>query len=104
MENPARPDILELGDWEIDRYSRRLRIGTRHIRLTRIEIDLLWTLGSHPDGPCTRDMLIMQAWGTTVHVESRTVDVHIGKLRRKLKRLSRRLYHLETVRGVGYRL
>jgi DNA-binding winged helix-turn-helix (wHTH) protein len=90
---PSVPEALILSE------SREVRVGSRLIPFTRIEFDLLRFLAEHPRQVFTREQLLLQVWGFA-HGGSRTVDVHIRRLRAKLD--DREL--MTTVRGVGYRL
>jgi two-component system alkaline phosphatase synthesis response regulator PhoP len=75
-------------------------------RFTRREMDILRYLHAHSDRPVTREELLREVWGYARHLEleTRTVDIHIAKLRRKLEREAREPARLVTVRGAGYRL
>ena len=69
--------------------------------MTKIEFDLLCVLLKRPGIVFTRDHLLQQVMGIDAYVESRTIDMHISRLREKLGGFGK---HIETVRGVGYRL
>lgn len=77
-----------------------LRDGER-IELTRREYDLLEHLGTRPRRVVSRAALLLAVWGAAVPMETRTVDVHVLRLRRKLGEVHAAA--LETVRGIGYR-
>ncbi|MFN8074441.1 MAG: winged helix-turn-helix domain-containing protein [Kineosporiaceae bacterium] len=77
-----------------------LRDGER-VELTRREYDLLDHLGSRPRRIVSRSALLLAVWGAAVPMETRTVDVHVLRLRRKLG--AGHAQALETVRGIGYR-
>ncbi len=76
------------------------------VRFTRREMEVLQYLGAHADGPITREELLHRVWGYAreLDIETRTVDIHIAKLRRKLESDPKQPQHLLTVRGGGYRL
>jgi two-component system alkaline phosphatase synthesis response regulator PhoP len=97
----AAPKILCAGDLTLDPASHLVRANGRRLHLTLKEYELLRTFLRHPGRVFTRDALLQRVWGMDYVGESRTVDVHIGTLRAKLKPSGVRL---ETVRGVGYRL
>ncbi len=83
--------------------------GKRHseaITFTRREIDLLGYLARHSERPVPRTELLAKVWGYSRHVdiETRTVDIHIAKLRRKIEIDAKEPVNLVTVRGAGYRL
>lgn len=79
---------------------------TRTEEFTRREVDVLLYLKAHSDRPVGRDELLVKVWGYTEgsQVETRTVDIHIAKLRRKTEPDPKEPLHLVTVRGMGYRL
>jgi len=69
-------------------------------------METLQYLHAHSDRPISRDELLTQVWGYAKHLdlETRTVDIHIAKLRRKIEADPKLPVHLITVRGAGYRL
>lgn len=78
----------------------------RRFNFTRREIELLAYLGRHAGRPVSRDELLAKVWGYARHldIETRTVDIHIAKLRRKIEANPKEPVNLVTVRGAGYRL
>jgi two-component system response regulator MprA len=92
---------LQFTDLELDVTTREVRRGARVLQLTRREFDLLKTLLEHRGTVLTRDRLLMEAWDYQNPVETNSVDVYVGYLRRKLEEHggSRLIW---TVRGVGY--
>lgn len=76
------------------------------IHFTRREMEILAYLHAHRERPVPRDELLTEVWGyaKNLDIETRTVDIHIAKLRRKLEVNSKNPVHLITVRGAGYRL
>jgi DNA-binding response OmpR family regulator len=92
---------VRLGDMIIDPKSREVRISDNLIKLRTQEFDLLLTLARHAGMVLSRDQLLDLAWGYDYFGNTRTVDVHIGHLRKKLKDSQVRI---ETVTGVGYKL
>jgi two-component system response regulator RegX3 len=100
-------DRIALGDEvEIDVRNLAGRRGTEIIAFTRREMDILQYLGANPDRPVSRDELLNKVWGYArgLDIETRTVDIHIAKLRRKLETDPAQPRYLVTVRGAGYRL
>jgi len=91
---------------EIDTRNLSARIGGNEVRFTRREIEVLQYLAEHAARPVPREELLHKVWGYARHldIETRTVDIHIAKLRRKLEPDARQPRHLLTVRGGGYRL
>ena len=92
---------IHLADLEIDTIRREVRLGTRTLDLRTQEFDLLYTLASQPGRVFTREQLLQLAWGFDFYGQTRTVDVHIAHLRKKLVGGS---IKIETVTGVGYKM
>jgi DNA-binding response OmpR family regulator len=98
-EPVPRDPILTLGDIVVDLQGREVSVAGRAVELTAKEFDLLACLLENPGIVLSRDTLLDRAWGTTYPGGTRTVDVHVGQLRRKLGRPSL----IRTVRGAGYK-
>lgn len=98
-EPAARPDILSLGPVSVSRSRREVLVGGREVELTAKEFDLLCFLMEHPGVVLSRDVLLDRVWGLSFPGETRTVDVHVGQIRRKLGLPE----VIRTVRGVGYK-
>jgi len=92
---------FEVGLLRVDPRRRDAYVGERRMTLRPREFDLLVALARDPGVVLTRDMLLEDVWGTDFPGETRTVDVHVGEVRRKLGADGP---PIETVRGVGYRL
>lgn len=103
--NSSRPaqdtKPLRVSELEIDPLRREVRLGSRNIGLRAQEFDLLMTLAGQPGRVFTREQLLQLAWGFDFYGQTRTVDVHVAHLRRKLEGGTIRI---ETVPGVGYKL
>jgi two-component system response regulator RegX3 len=99
-------DVLRLGELEIDVRSRSGRRGDETLAFTRRELEILQYLHAHEDRPVPREELLAKVWGygRNLGIETRTVDIHVAKLRRKIERDPAEPRHLLTVRGAGYRL
>jgi two-component system, OmpR family, alkaline phosphatase synthesis response regulator PhoP len=91
---------LRHGDLVIDAGRREVRVGEEEIQLAPKEFDLLWELLDHRGLVLTRDQLLERVWGYTFAGDTRTVDVHVRQLRRKLGEAS----PIVTVWGVGYKV
>jgi two-component system response regulator RegX3 len=91
---------------EIDTRNLSGRRGSESLTFTRREIEILQYLHQHSERPVSRDELLTRVWGydRTAEIETRTVDIHIAKLRRKIETDAKEPRHLLTVRGAGYRL
>jgi len=101
-ERSVRPGkALHLGDLTIDPSSREATLGTQTLELRTKEFDLLYTLAEHRGQVLTREQLLELVWGYDFYGETRTVDVHIAHLRKKLRGSE---VQIETLRGVGYKL
>jgi DNA-binding response OmpR family regulator len=103
----ARATQIKLGDdVEIDTRNLTGRRGSEVLAFTRREIEILQYLEQNTERPVSRDELLTRVWGydRTVELETRTVDIHIAKLRRKIETDAKEPRHLVTVRGAGYRL
>jgi two-component system phosphate regulon response regulator PhoB len=100
--NPmAVADQLEAGDLSLDRRTRRVRRGQRDIHLSPTEFRLLDQLMGNPGRVYTRAQLLDTVWGRDAYVDERTVDVHVGRLRKALTR-SKEIDPIRTVRATGY--
>ena len=92
---------LRISDLSIDPASREVKLGQNSLDLRTQEFDLLLTLMENRGKVLSREKLLEMAWGFDYYGQTRTVDVHIGHLRRKLADSP---VHIETVAGVGYKL
>jgi two-component system, OmpR family, phosphate regulon response regulator PhoB len=101
----ARPERvaskLAAGDLELDRETRRVSRATREVHLGPTEFRLLEFLMQSPGRVFSREQLLDGVWGRDVYIDERTVDVHVGRLRRALNR-GRVSDPIRTVRGTGY--
>ena len=88
------------GDLLVDAGRREVRVGDQEIQLAPKEFDLLWELLDHRGLVLTRDQLLERVWGYTFAGDTRTVDVHVRQIRRKLGDAS----PIVTVWGVGYKV
>ena len=97
---------ISLRNMEIDTENLLGRAGKDEVTFTRREIDVLAYLAKHSDKPISRDELLIKVWGyaRNLDIETRTVDIHIAKLRRKIESDPKSPENLVTVRGAGYRL
>jgi DNA-binding response OmpR family regulator len=93
-------EVIEHGDLRIDAGRREVTVGEEEIQLAPKEFDLLWELLDHRGLVLTRDQLLERVWGYTFAGDTRTVDVHVRQLRRKLGDAS----PIVTVWGVGYKV
>jgi DNA-binding response OmpR family regulator len=96
----AESEVIHHGDLSVDAGRRECKVGDREIQLAPKEFDLLWELLDHRGLVLTRDQLLERVWGYTFAGDTRTVDVHVRQLRRKLEDAS----PIVTVWGVGYKV
>ena len=100
--NPsAVADVLAAGDISINRSTRRVSRGARDIDLSPTELRLLEHLMQNPGRVYSRSQLLDAVWGRESYIDERTVDVHVGRLRRAISR-ARERDPIRTVRGMGY--
>lgn len=92
---------LKSGDIELDREKKRVHRGEREVHLGPTEFRLLEFLMMSPGRVFTREQLLNAVWGRDVYIDERTVDVHIGRLRKTLTR-GKEADPIRTVRGSGY--
>jgi two-component system alkaline phosphatase synthesis response regulator PhoP len=97
----ADVEAIHLGELSVDTVRREVRIGGRMIDLRTQEFEVLFVLAGQPGRVFTREQLLQQAWGFDFYGQTRTVDVHVAHLRKKLAGSS---VNIETVTGVGYKL
>jgi two-component system response regulator RegX3 len=98
--------LLRLGDTVIDTRNLSGQRGAETFNFTRREIEVLQYLRANTEHPVSREELLVKVWGYNrqMDIETRTVDIHIAKLRRKLEANPAEPRYLLTVRGAGYRL
>jgi two-component system phosphate regulon response regulator PhoB len=101
----AKPEqtmkILKSGDLELDREKKRVQRAGRELHLGPTEFRLLEFLMLSPGRVFTREQLLDGVWGREAYIDERTVDVHVGRLRKVLSR-GREIDPIRTVRGSGY--
>ncbi len=95
----AESKQIRHGDLVVDAGSREVHVGDEEVQLAPKEFDLLWELLDHRGLVLTRDQLLERVWGYTFAGDTRTVDVHVRQIRRKLGDAS----PITTVWGVGYK-
>jgi two-component system phosphate regulon response regulator PhoB len=96
-------DVLAFGDLEVDREKKRVSRGGRPIDLGPTEYRLLEFLMERPGRVFSREQLLDGVWGSEIYIDERTVDVHVGRLRKALNR-GQETDPIRTVRGAGYAL
>jgi two-component system, OmpR family, phosphate regulon response regulator PhoB len=100
--NPSiAADMIEQGDVRLDRTTKRVHRGSRELKLGPTEFRLLEFLMRSPGRVYGRDQLLDHVWGRDVEIDDRTVDVHVGRLRKAVTRANE-ANPIRTVRGAGY--
>ena len=98
-EPDSEGDLTVVGDVSVDQAGRSVSVAGSPVELTGMEFDLLAFLLAHPGIVMTRERLLERVWGLSFPGGTRTVDVHVAQLRRKLDRPEL----IRTVRGSGYK-
>lgn len=101
----AKPEVLssvlKVGDIVLDRETHRVHRGKTEIRLGPTEFRLLEFMMRHPGRVFSRGQLLDNVWGETIYIDERTVDVHVGRLRKAVNN-GRQPDVIRTIRGAGY--
>ena len=92
---------IQVGDLEIDLAGREIRINGQSVELRTQEFEVLKVLADNKGVVLSREQLLSKAWGYDFYGQTRTVDVHIAQLRRKIAASQ---VQIETVTGIGYKL
>ena len=99
VDQAAPDDVLAVGAVSLSRSAREVRVDGREVELTHREFDLLEYLLRHAGQVVTRDQLLESVWGFVFPGQTRTVEVHVAQLRKKLDQPGL----IRTVRGLGYK-
>ena len=97
------PEVIELGEIRMDLRQHSVKVRGAEVDLTPKEYDFLKLLLLNPARAFTREFLLEHLWGYEYFGDTRTVDVHVRRLRQKIEQNPADPFYLETVRGVGYR-
>jgi len=97
-------DVLTVGDFELDLNKHQVTKGAEKIELTLKEFELLKLLIQNRGKVLSRNYLLDKIWGYEYYGETRTVDVHIRYLRKKIEDENKSERYIETIRGVGYKI
>lgn len=101
---PFKPRLLQIDGYKFDSLQQQAWYEGSAIELTQKEFDLAWYLFSHPRQLLSRHELLDKIWGVNADMDTRTVDTHISRLRRKLRLTTSQGWHLKSIYGYGYRL
>ncbi|MEG1773271.1 MAG: response regulator transcription factor [Oscillospiraceae bacterium] len=102
-ERAEQPAVLQYNDLIVNLDAYLVTVGGEKINLSKREIELLWTLCGKPDQVFTREVLLSSLWGYDYFGDSRTVDSHIKRLRKKLAQVEHPTWEVKTIWGVGYK-
>ena len=100
---PAADSTLSVGHLHLDLRMRQLTRGELTFALTPMQCRLLHTFMLHPGEILSRQFLMREVWDTDYTGDTRTLEVHVRWIRKKIELNPSRPQHLRTVRGVGYR-
>lgn len=107
LRRGSEPDknakILTYPNLEINLAEYRVSVNNKMVPLTPKEIELLWIMASRPNMVFTRENLLENVWGYAYIGETRTIDTHVKRLRRKLMIAPHYLWDITTIWGVGYK-
>ncbi len=103
VRGSSAADVVSVGSLRVDRAARRAFGGERELTLSRKEFDLLARLADDAGNVVTRETIMSEVWDANWFGSTKTLDVHIAWLRKKLAECAAEL-EIETVRGVGFRL
>ena len=101
-EEKSAEGVYDFDNLHLDMSSYELRVGGKVVEAPPKELELLACLCAHPNRVYTRDQLLDEVWGFEYYGDSRTIDVHVKRLREKLEGASDQ-WQLKTVWGVGYK-
>ncbi len=103
-KSTAQEWYITAGPFELDRKGHEIRLSGKPLELTLKEFQLLEVLIANAGQVLTRDVLLSRVWGDDYYGDTKTLDVHIRRLRKKVEEDPSRPGLVQTVRGVGYRL
>lgn len=100
---PAPEQTFTHGNLNISLDDYTVRVGGQEVQLTKKELEILWTLATHPSKVFSRDNLLESLWGYDYLGDTRTVDSHIKRLRVKLEAAHPEGWEIKTIWGIGYK-
>lgn len=103
-EPSNEPREEAFGNIQLDRLEKSAKVDGEHVHLTAKEFDLLELFLKNLDRPLSRGYLFAQVWGGNANMETRTLDMHVSRLRTKLKLKPENGFVIRTVFGFGYRM
>ncbi|MGF7058824.1 response regulator [Brassicibacter mesophilus] len=104
VKQPEPDKVIKIGDIIIDDEKHEVLKGGKKLELTLKEFELLRILAQNRGKVLSRNLLLDEVWGYDYFGETRTVDVHIRHLRKKIEDNDRNPKYIETIRGIGYKM
>lgn len=101
--NGGSPHILTFPGLSIDQTRRQVKLNGEDLEVSPKEFEILWEMGQRPGQVYTRESLLDKIWGYDYFGTTRTVDVHIKRLRAKMEQTQSHYSYIQTVWGVGYK-
>ena len=101
LSSKTKQDVIQVGDIQIDINRREVTVKGEQVNLRTQEFELLRVLAEDKGRVYSREQLLNYAWGYSFAGQTRTVDVHVAQLRKKIKNSD---VHIETITGFGYKL
>ena len=98
------PKVVQIGAYEINQELRQIRLNGKEVELTKMEFDLTCYMFQNPGKLLSRVHLLEKLWGLNANVDTRTVDTHVSRVRRKLKIAPENGWQIIPVYGYGYRI
>lgn len=98
------PAVVQAGAYEINHDLRQMRLRGKEVELTKMEFDLACYMFQHHGKLLSRVHLLEKLWGLNANVDTRTVDTHVSRIRRKLKIAPENGWQIIPVYGYGYRI
>lgn len=96
-------DIIQIDNLIINKSTHEVNVGHRSVELTLKEFELLYLLAKNKGRVFDREYLLEKIWGYDYGGETRTVDVHIRNIRKKIEEEDKNPKHIKTIRGLGYK-
>lgn len=101
--NGGSAHVLSFPGLSIDQMRRQVKINGEDLEISPKEFEILWEMGQYPGHVYTRESLLDKIWGYDYYGTTRTVDVHIKRLRAKMEQAQPHYSYIQTVWGVGYK-